>query len=119
MKKENELLKEQNYQFEIMKKENELLKEQNHQLKSELFKLNKDSQFFNNYVDRDLVLLTRVSDLDISSRLLNTFRYREIETLGDIVGYSKRDFFYLRNFGKKCLLELETLLEKYGLKLNK
>jgi DNA-directed RNA polymerase alpha subunit len=102
-----------------LKKENELLKEQNHQLKSELFKLNKNSQFFNNYVDKDLVLLTRVSDLDVSSRLLSIFRHTEIETLGDIVGYSKRDFIYFRNFGKKSLLELETLLEKYGLKLNK
>lgn len=63
----------------------------------------------------DILLSKKVSDCYFSVRLLNCLKCAEIETVGELVKMRKRDFFKMRNFGKKSMRELEEWLEKEGL----
>ena len=69
------------------------------------------------------LLKTRLIDLDLSVRALNCLKAAELETLGDLVKYTKNDLLKFRNFGKKSLTELDTLLEKnklsFGMDISK
>ncbi|MCX7954990.1 MAG: DNA-directed RNA polymerase subunit alpha [Bacteroidales bacterium] len=64
------------------------------------------------------LLKTKLVDLDLSVRALNCLKAAEIETLADLVQYSKNDLLKFRNFGKKSLAELEELLSSMGLSFN-
>jgi DNA-directed RNA polymerase subunit alpha len=61
------------------------------------------------------LLKTRLTDLDLSVRALNCLKAAEVETLGDLVTYTKNDLMKFRNFGKKSLTELEELVDTKGL----
>lgn len=61
------------------------------------------------------LLKTKLTDLDLSVRALNCLKAAEVETLGDLVSYTKQDLMKFRNFGKKSLTELEELIESKGL----
>lgn len=61
------------------------------------------------------LLKTKLSDLDLSVRALNCLKAAEVETLGELVSYSKSDLMKFRNFGKKSLTELEELVHSKGL----
>ena len=61
----------------------------------------------------------KLIDLDFSVRALNVLHNGlNIETIADLMDYTRKDLLKTRNFGKKTLNEIETLLEnKFGLKL--
>jgi DNA-directed RNA polymerase subunit alpha len=61
------------------------------------------------------LLKTRLADMDLSVRALNCLKAAEVETLGELVGYTKADLMKFRNFGKKSLTELDELVESKGL----
>src|SRR5690606_38165966 len=61
------------------------------------------------------LLKTKLSGLDLSVRALNCLKAAEVETLGDLVTYTKADLMKFRNFGKKSLTELDELVESKGL----
>lgn len=61
------------------------------------------------------MLKTRLVDMDLSVRALNCLKAAEVETLGDLVMYTKNDLMKFRNFGKKSLTELEELVDNKGL----
>jgi DNA-directed RNA polymerase subunit alpha len=61
------------------------------------------------------LLKTKLSDMDLSVRALNCLKTAEVETLGDLVKYTKNDLLKFRNFGKKSLTELDELLDKHKL----
>ncbi len=61
------------------------------------------------------LLKSRLTDLDLSVRALNCLKAAEVETLGDLVMYTKADLMKFRNFGKKSLTELEELVKNKGL----
>ena len=61
------------------------------------------------------LLKQKLVDMDLSVRALNCLKSAEVETLGELVGYSKNDLLKFRNFGKKSLSELDELLEKHHL----
>ena len=61
------------------------------------------------------MLKTKLTDMDLSVRALNCLKAAEVETLGDLVMYTKNDLMKFRNFGKKSLTELEELVEGKGL----
>ncbi len=61
------------------------------------------------------LLKTKLVDLDLSVRALNCLKAAEVETLGDLVTYTKSDLMKFRNFGKKSLTELDELVESKGL----
>ncbi|MDR0814925.1 MAG: DNA-directed RNA polymerase subunit alpha [Bacteroidales bacterium] len=68
-------------------------------------------------------LKTKLTDMDLSVRALNCLKAAEVETLGDLVKFSKNDLLKFRNFGKKSLTELDELLESmnlnFGMDINK
>ena len=53
--------------------------------------------------------------MDLSVRALNCLKAAEVDTLGDLVTFSKSDLMKFRNFGKKSLTELEELVENKNL----
>jgi DNA-directed RNA polymerase subunit alpha len=61
------------------------------------------------------LLKTKLTDLDLSVRALNCLKAAEVETLADLVTYTKQDLMKFRNFGKKSLTELDELVENKGL----
>ena len=69
------------------------------------------------------LLKTRLVDMDLSVRALNCLKAAELETLGDLVRFTKNDLLKFRNFGKKSLTELDTVLEKnklsFGMDISK
>ena len=58
------------------------------------------------------LLKTRLVDMDLSVRALNCLKAAELETLGELVKFTRNDLLKFRNFGKKSLTELDALLEK-------
>jgi DNA-directed RNA polymerase subunit alpha len=61
------------------------------------------------------LLKTKLVDMDLSVRALNCLKAAEVETLGDLVTFTKSDLMKFRNFGKKSLTELDELVEAKGL----
>ncbi len=61
------------------------------------------------------MLKTKLTDMDLSVRALNCLKAAEVETLGDLVTFTKNDLMKFRNFGKKSLTELEELVDIKGL----
>lgn len=61
------------------------------------------------------LLKTKLAEMDLSVRALNCLKAAEVETLGELVSYSKSDLMKFRNFGKKSLTELEDLVHSKGL----
>ncbi|PJR04734.1 DNA-directed RNA polymerase subunit alpha [Avrilella dinanensis] len=61
------------------------------------------------------LLKTKLVDMDLSVRALNCLKAAEVDTLGDLVTFSRSDLMKFRNFGKKSLAELEELVEVKGL----
>jgi DNA-directed RNA polymerase subunit alpha len=61
------------------------------------------------------LLKTKLHDMDLSVRALNCLKAAEVDTLGDLVTYSKSDLMKFRNFGKKSLTELEDFVDSKNL----
>jgi len=61
------------------------------------------------------LLKTKLADMDLSVRALNCLKTAEVETLGQLVKYTKNDLLKFRNFGKKSLTELDELVAKHKL----
>lgn len=62
------------------------------------------------------ILLTKLSDMELSVRALNCLKAANIETFADLVCHQRTDLMKLRNFGKKSLNEIDMLMDR--LKLN-
>ncbi len=61
------------------------------------------------------LLKSKLVDMDLSVRAINCLKTAELETLGELVSFSKSDLMKFRNFGKKSLTELEELVHAKGL----
>jgi|TARA_B100001142_G_scaffold330383_1_gene398862 DNA-directed RNA polymerase subunit alpha len=61
------------------------------------------------------LLLKALTELELSVRALNCLKAAEVETVADLVSYTKADLMKFRNFGKKSLTELEDLVANLGL----
>lgn len=61
------------------------------------------------------LLKSKLVDMDLSVRAINCLKAVEVETLGELVSFSKSDLMKFRNFGKKSLTELEELVHAKGL----
>ncbi|MFA5712841.1 MAG: DNA-directed RNA polymerase subunit alpha [Bacteroidales bacterium] len=61
------------------------------------------------------VLLTKLGDLELSVRALNCLKAAEVNTLADLVSLQKSDLMKFRNFGKKSLAEVDSVVEKFRL----
>lgn len=61
------------------------------------------------------LLMSKLVDMELSVRALNCLKAAEVETLGELVSFSKSDLMKFRNFGRKSLTELEQLVMSKGL----
>lgn len=61
------------------------------------------------------LLMKRLADMDLSVRALNCLKAAEIDTFADLVSHHKAELMKFRNFGKKSLTEIESLIDKYNL----
>lgn len=59
---------------------------------------------------------TPVSDLGLTKRPLNCLKIQSIETLGQLLSYTKSEVTKFKNLGKKSLQEIEEMVEKLELK---
>lgn len=66
---------------------------------------------------KHLVDMTKVPirELPVSVRCRNVLRAADFKTLGDVTKCTKWELSRLRNFGKKAITELESVMEQYGL----
>ena len=56
-------------------------------------------------------------NLNLSLRPYTCLKQAKIETVADLLKYSKEDLLNLKNFGKRSLDEVENNLNQLGLKL--
>ena len=61
------------------------------------------------------LLKSKLVDMDLSVRALNCLKSAEVETLGELVVFTKTDLLKFRNFGRKSLTELDELLANLNL----
>ena len=61
------------------------------------------------------LLKTKLSDQDLSVRAVNCLKAADVDTVGDLVKLNRNDLLKFRNFGKKSLVELESLLTSLNL----
>jgi DNA-directed RNA polymerase subunit alpha len=61
------------------------------------------------------LLRTRVDELELSVRSSNCLRAANIQTLEDLVQKTEAEMLKYRNFGRKSLTELNTILSELGL----
>lgn len=61
------------------------------------------------------LLMTKLSDMNLSVRAYNCLKTAEIETFADLVSYSRAELMKFRNFGRKSLTEIDTLVERMKL----
>lgn len=67
-------------------------------------------------VSEDLLKLT-IDELDLPTRIYNSLRNGSIETLGQLLGTSKRDLITMRNMGNKSITIIEDKLREKGISL--
>lgn len=70
-----------------------------------------------NAEDNTETLKTRIEDLQISSRTLNTFSKAGIRTIGGLVRKKEADLLKIEGVGKKAIQEVKRALGNYGLTL--
>jgi DNA-directed RNA polymerase subunit alpha len=73
------------------------------------------SQFDDDDLHMRQVLMTKLADMNFSVRALNCLKAAEIETVGELVSFTKNEMLKFRNFGKKSLNELEDFMKLHGL----
>lgn len=61
------------------------------------------------------LLLTKLSDMELSVRALNCLKAADIETFADLVSHQRNELMKFRNFGKKSLNEIDVLMDKMKL----
>lgn len=61
------------------------------------------------------LLLTKLSDMELSVRALNCLKAADIETFADLVTLQRNELMKFRNFGKKSLTEIDMLVERLKL----
>ena len=61
------------------------------------------------------LLLTKLSDMELSVRALNCLKAADIETFADLVAHQRNELMKFRNFGKKSLSEIDALIERLKL----
>ncbi len=61
------------------------------------------------------LLLTKLSDMELSVRALNCLKAANIETFADLVSHQRSELMKFRNFGKKSMNEIDMLVDRLKL----
>ncbi len=69
------------------------------------------------------LLLTKLSDMELSVRALNCLKAANIETFADLVSHQRAELIRFRNFGEKSMNEIDVLMDRvklnFGLDVSK
>jgi DNA-directed RNA polymerase subunit alpha len=68
-------------------------------------------------LERHANLLRNVAELEVSVRAANCFKAANIQTIADLVPKTEVELLKTKNFGKKTLTEIKTVLGEMGLSL--
>lgn len=69
-----------------------------------------------NHTRLQKILLTKIKDLDISAKVYNCLKAEELVYVFQIIQHEPEEFLRYRNFGKKSLIELKSLVtEDFGI----
>ena len=74
-----------------------------------------DKDFTEEELRMKRLLQSKLSEVGLSVRAFNCLKTAEIETFADLVSYSRNELMKFRNFGRKSMSEIETLVEKMKL----
>jgi DNA-directed RNA polymerase subunit alpha len=66
---------------------------------------------------KKIVLNTSIVDLDLSVRTLNALGGYDIRKVSDLIQFSEKDLFKIRNFGNRSLVEVKAVLVNLNLSL--
>jgi DNA-directed RNA polymerase subunit alpha len=72
--------------------------------------------------DLEEALLTtfmKLSDCNLSARILTVFRHHNIKYISDLMRYTEWDLINMKNFGKISLMNLRAFLDSHGLSLER
>ena len=122
----------QGVQYQKLKDDNERLKSEVERLQTTVKSLSSfrepgaESLEYSKVDIQESILTKRLVDCNLSVRALNCLKSysekvngewvdKDIETVGDLTRLHKTDLLKLRNFGKKCLIELDDFLSELGL----
>ena len=61
------------------------------------------------------LLLTKLSDMELSVRALNCLKAANIETFADLVSHQRSELLKFRNFGKKSQSEIDAIVDRLKL----
>lgn len=118
VQKENESLKEINRHLACV---NNALKEAGVKTltETEMRSVEERERYNSEYVVKHWdILNTKITDLNLSVRAYNCLRAADIETVAELVYLSRSDLMRCRNFGRKSLREIDTLVERHNLQFN-
>lgn len=67
--------------------------------------------------DNSPLMRKPIKECGLSPRSVHALGRRGIDTIGELVQYSRHQLLQIRNLGVKCADEIEAMLQKIGLKL--
>ena len=108
-------------QYQKLKEENERMKEELQTMENNVKSLRSfrepgaENLEYSKVDVQESILTKRLVDCNITVRTLNCLKAEDIETVGDLARQHKTDLLKIRNFGKKCLIEIDDFLNELGL----
>lgn len=97
-----------------LKQENNSLKEEIKNVKMQLIMQEGEEEEQSEDVSPS-VFSIRLVNCNLPVRVLNVTKAADIDTIGDLVQYSKFEMVKFRNFGKKSLMQLDEFIHEMGL----
>lgn len=97
-----------------LKQENNSLKEEIKNVKMQLIMQEGEKEELSEDVPPS-VFSIRLVNCKLPVRVLNVTKAADIDTIGDLVQYSKFEMVKFRNFGKKSLMQLDEFIHEMGL----
>ena len=97
-----------------LKQENNSLKEEIKNVKMQLIMQEGEKEELSEDVPPS-VFSIRLVNCNLPVRVLNVTKAADIDTIGDLVQYSKFKMVKFRNFGKKSLMQLDEFIHEMGL----
>lgn len=104
-----------NYAIADLKQENNSLKEEIKNVKMQLIMQEGEKEEEQPEDVPPSVFSIRLVNCNLPVRVLNVTKAADIDTIGDLVQYSKFDMVKFRNFGKKSLMQLDEFIHVMGL----
>lgn len=64
---------------------------------------------------KSISLNAKLTEVDLSVRVINSLKWADVHTIRDLVPYKKMELLRFRNLGMKSLREIEDFYDDYGL----